>query len=483
MTSNFQSTPQLDRRTAAEESELDGRGDGPSAAPSVESETRLGTAEETQDFESLVGGPEGPRRRPRFSAKRFLLTLLMLSVIGSLTIGGVYWIRALEEPPAPTPTQSPVPVETVRISPRPFIHRLEALGTVRAFREAALGVKVSGPVSRVPEGIELGASVRRRALLAEIDPVPFQIEVRYREALLGRAQAELRRAQAVTRRQRGLIDINREKLRLARAEWKRLKGLFERGLIARQELERSELLVRRTQEELQRAQSALEELDGQRAMAASNVAAARAELSRAQQSLKDSQVRAPFSGVISEKVVTVGEMVSPGTVLFRLVDHDVVRVLIRAPAHDIGLLHPGLPAEVLVEGFSRPFRGKVAYVGPRADARTRTFPVEVLVDNTGLRRLLPGIFARARVPLKTYPSAILIPRSSVVAQEKGSAVFIVDPERRTAKKRPIRIARAFGSRLLISQGLDAGDLLVIRGQPMLDDGARVRVVESRHPGP
>ncbi len=241
-------------------------------------------------------------------------------------------------------------------------------------------------------------------------------------------------------------------------------------------MERSELLVRRSQEELERAQSALEEAEGQQAIAASNVAAARAELSRARQALNDTQVRAPFAGVISEKIVTVGEMVSPGTVLFRLVDHDVVRVLIRTPADDIALLHAGLPAEVLVEGFSKPFRGRVAYVGPRADTRTRTFPVEVLVDNAGQRRLLPGMFARVEVPLKTYPSATLIPRSSVLTQGKDATVFVVDPKGKTAHRRTIGIVRPFGSRHLIRQGLHPGDLLVITGQHLLQDGAKVRVV-------
>jgi multidrug efflux pump subunit AcrA (membrane-fusion protein) len=412
--------------------------------------------------------------------KRFLLSLLFLIVIAGLTVGGLYWIRAVEEPPSVVPTPSPVAVEFVQIQPKPFTHQLEALGSIEAIQEAALSVKVSGPVASVPDGIELGASVQKGELLGEIDPTSFKIDVNYREALVVRAKAELRRARAITRRQGTLIKINQDKLRLAGAEWNRLKGLLKRKLSPEQEVERAELLVRRGQEELERARSALEEAEGQQAIAVANVAAAEAELSRARQALKDTQVRAPFSGFISEKVVTVGEMVSPGTVLFRLVDLSSVRVLIRAPADEVVLLRPGLPGKVFVEGFDRPFQGRVAYIGPMADSQTRTFPVEILVKNETQRRLLPGMFARVKVSLKTYNSAILIPRASIANRGNNSAVFVVDAERGIARRRPIKIERSFGSLNLIGQGLSAGDLLVVTGQQLLLDGAKVRSARKQN---
>ena len=439
-------------------------------------------AAETEGLPPLRKDGDPRRSRKRNVTKRWVLSLFMLMVIASLTLGAVYWLQAVEEPPAPIPAAAPVPVEVIRVAPGPFTHYLQALGTVRANREAALSVKVSGAVARVPEGIELGASVRRGALLAAVDPGPFRIEVRFRQALVARAEAELRRAEAIIQRQNTLIEINRDKLRLARAEWDRLKGLYKRKLTPQQDMERSELLVRRSQEELERAQNALEETKGQRGIAAANVAAAAAELSRARLTLKDTRVLAPFAGVIAEKVVTAGEMVKPGTILFRLVDHNVVRIRIRAPAADISLLHPGLLASVRVKGFGEAFRGRVAYVGPRADNRTRTFPIEVLVANRGPRRLLPGMFARVRVPLETYPSAILIPRGSVAANGKNRFVFLIDPKRKTARRRPIRIARKFGPRLLVRGGLQDGDLLVATGRRLLEDGAKVRIVTERRGG-
>ena len=105
--------------------------------------------------------------------------------------------------------------------------------------------------------------------------------------------------------------------------------------------------------------------------------------------------------------------------------------------------------------------------------------MEVLVENQGSKRLLPGMFARAHIPVRTYPKAILIPRTSVLSESGGPAVFVADIEHGIARRRPVTIARTFGSRHLIRRGLQAGDLLVIMGQRLLRDGATIRVAGKR----
>ena len=407
------------------------------------------------------------------------LSVLSIVAMALVTAVGVYLIRAVEEPGNAKPERAPVPVEVVRITPQDFTHRLESLGSVQAIREAAVSVKVSGPVKQIPAGIELGAAVKEGTLLAEIDPTPFRIEVKRQEALVSRARAQVRTRQAEIARQKALIGINRDKLRLAQAEYDRLKSLFDEGGIAWVEVKGVELELRRTQEEFERAQSGLREAEAQYAVAQAELASAQAELSRAQDALADTQVRAPFAGIISEKPVTLGEQVAPGTILFRLADIKMVKVLIRVPADDVGFLRPGAKADISVEGFAEPFQGRVEHIGPRADTETRTFPVEIVVENRGPRRLLPGMFARATIPVRPYPQAILIPRASVVTADGVSSVFVADTQQGTAQRRPVTIGRTFGSRYLITRGLESGDLLVVTGHRLLQDGAAIRVVATR----
>lgn len=407
------------------------------------------------------------------------LSILLIVAMVLVTAVGVYLIRAVEEPPNAKPGPVPVPVEVARVTPRDFTHRLEALGTVQAIREAAVGVKVSGPVSEIPPAIELGATVDRGALLAEIGPTPFRIDMRHREALVARGRAMVRTRQTEIVRQKSLININRDKLRLAQAEFERFQSLFEEGGISRQEVERAELALRRTQEEMERAESGLREAEAQLAVAEAELASAQAELAQARDALADTQVRAPFPGIISEKNVALGEQVAPGRVLFRLADITTVKVLIRIPADDIGFLHAGAKADITLTGFPEPFAGRVENISPRADTETRTYPVEVYVENRGPRLLLPGMFARASIPVRSYPEAILIPRASVLIEDGAPVVFIADTEQGTAHRRSITIARTFGAQHLVAQGLEQGDLLVVTGHRLLRDGAPIKVVETR----
>ncbi len=412
--------------------------------------------------------------------KRSFFTVLAMTL---LTAASVYLIQSVEEPTTPKSEPNPVAVEVAAINPSPFTYRLEALGTVEAVREAEVGAQVSGPIALIPDEIELGAAVGKGALLAEIDPTSFAIEVKYRTAHVARAKAGVQSKEVEIQRQKRLIPLNKEKLRLARAEHSRLMDLLRRDLISRQEAERAELALHRIEEEMELTQSGLREAEVDHTVAEAELASAEAELARAQESLEDTQVLAPFAGVITEKTVTLGEQVAPGKVLFRLAELSRVKLLLRIPPDDIEFIRRGTVVDISVSVSSQAFQGRVAYIGPRADEETRSFPVEVLVENLGPTRLLPGMFARAQIPVRTYPNAILVPRSSVLTDSGKPSVFVANPEQRTAERRSVTVARTFGSRHLIAQGLKSGDLLVISGQPLLRDKAAIRVARTRNLSP
>ena len=391
--------------------------------------------------------------------KKWILSLSLMGLMSLLAGLGLYLIQYVEHPEPPEPAPVPVAVEVTRVMPRDFTHRIEALGTIRAIREAAIGARVSGPVSFVSPRAELGTTVKKGELLARIDPVPFRIEVKRQEALVARYRAEIRAREVEVDRQRTLIRLNHEKLRLVQAEHKRLEELEKRNLTAAQEAERAELALNRIQEELAQAQSGLQEAVAMRAVGEAELARAQAELDQAQRSLSDSQVRAPFSGAISEKRVTLGEQVAPGTVLFDLADLSTVKLVVRVPSVDVRHLKLGTTATVKVDGLPETFDGRVQYVGPKADDATRTYPVEILMDNRRLPRLFPGMFARATIPIRIYSNALLIPRSSVLADSGNLRVFIADAERGIAHRRSVTIGRTLGSNYLVEKGIEAGPSL------------------------
>jgi multidrug efflux pump subunit AcrA (membrane-fusion protein) len=116
----------------------------------------------------------------------------------------------------------------------------------------------------------------------------------------------------------------------------------------------------------------------------------------------------------------------------------------------------------------------VTRVHPEADLRNRTFSVEVEVPNQGEFLLLPGMFARVRIPILAIAQAILVPRDVVLEDLQGSYLYVVDPATRTARRRNVVVGDQGPEEALILSGIAQGDLLVTRGQELLHDGAPIQ---------
>ena len=308
---------------------------------------------------------------------RIAVSILLILLVSAVTAVGVYVISDVEEKPPVEPQAAPVPVEAAAVAAADFVHRIEALGTIAAVREGPVGAEVSGRIVGIPGNIGLGSVVQAGALLARVDSTDFEIAVRKAAAQVASAKARVRKAAVDIERQRKLVRLNREQLRLARAEHERLTKLLKRELVSSQEAERQELAWRRIEEELESARSGERETEALHAIARADLALADVQLEQARETLRDTEIRAPFAGVIASKNVTLGERVAPGKVLFRLADVETVKLDVRIPAGDIHRLDPRIVAEVRVRGLEEGFTGRVANIGPRADRETRSFPVEI----------------------------------------------------------------------------------------------------------
>lgn len=410
---------------------------------------------------------------------RVVVSVLLILLATAVTAVGVYMIKdvAIE---APVVTEAlPVPVEVAPVVSTDFVHEVSALGTITARREAAVSTDVRGPIIQIPDDIELGSVVKAGQLLAQVDPKNYQLAVAKGEAAVARANANVARAAVNIARERQLTQLNRQQLELARSEYARLEKLRQRNLVSSQETERQELAWRRIEEEVARSESGLNQAQADHAVAKAELASVSADLEQARENLRDTDVRAPFAGVIAEKEVTLGERVAPGTILYRLADVDTVKLHVRIPAPDIHELDSGIATKVFVHGLNEEIPGRLTNIGPSADEATRSFPVEIFITNSRSRRLLPGMFARALIPVADYPGAILVPRESIVFDNGTPTVFVVDPERNVASQRHVTITRQFGSRYMVGGGIKPGELLVTAGQRVLVDGARVRIVNRR----
>lgn len=409
---------------------------------------------------------------------RIAVSVLLILLLSAVTAVGVYVIQDVEEQPPVQPEAVPVPVEVGAVVAADFVHRIEALGSIAAVREGPVSAEVAGRIVEISKDVDLGSEVAAGDLLAKVDQRDYDIAVRKAAAQMSGAKARLRKAAVDIERQRKLVRLNAEQFRLARAEHERLLKLRDKGLVSSQEVERQELSWRRIEEELESARSGQRQTEALYAIAQADLDLVDVQLEQARETLRDTEIRAPYAGIIARKNVTLGERVAPGQVLFQLADVETVKLELRIPASDIRQIDARAAASVRVAGIEQEFTGEVANIGPRADRGTRSFPVELFLSNRE-RRLLPGMFARAMIPVRDYPSAILIPRESVLFEDGRAAVFVADPDAGRATRRAVRIARRFGARYMIAAGLEVGDLIVTAGQRLLLDGARIRVVTRR----
>ncbi|MEM9388165.1 MAG: efflux RND transporter periplasmic adaptor subunit [Pseudomonadota bacterium] len=209
--------------------------------------------------------------------------------------------------------------------------------------------------------------------------------------------------------------------------------------------------------------------EGRVAETLANLEGARAELRRAELDLERMVVRAPFDGALQDRSVEVGDYVTPGDPLFTYLDDRKVIVSADVSEGDIAYLHTGLIGEAkLVDGARR--QGRVRYISPQADTSTRTFLVELELDNAQ-GRLPLGASADLGLPLETVMAHPVSPALMSLDDAGGLGVKIVDDDNQV-RFLPIEVARADGDTVWVT-GLPDPARVITVGYGFVSEGERV----------
>ena len=186
-------------------------------------------------------------------------------------------------------------------------------------------------------------------------------------------------------------------------------------------------------------------------------------------------IRAPFAGVISDRHVELGTLLSPGTPVVRLVARERVKVRAAASARDRARLRVGLPTTVIASALPEAtFVGAVRLLGQEADSATSTFSVEVAVNQTSSSagELLPGMQGSVTISLGRR-EAVTIPRSAVIESGSTPVVFLVEGTR--ARRVEPELGVLTPELAEVIAGLTVEDTVVVQGQYRLNDGQQVEV--------
>jgi RND family efflux transporter MFP subunit len=204
-----------------------------------------------------------------------------------------------------------------------------------------------------------------------------------------------------------------------------------------------------------------------------------ASLEGLEQRLARTVIRAPFQGVLDDRFVDVGAMVSPGDPVARLVDLNPIKVAAGVPERYAREVRVGEEATIDFEVLdSEPFTARIGYVGSTVDPENRTFRIEVEIANAD-RLIKPQMVANMAVTRQAVSDAIVVPQDALVRVEDGYVVYVL-AERdgaTVAEARGVILGPARRNRVVIEGGVSEGEQLIVVGQRSVADGDRVNVVE------
>jgi RND family efflux transporter MFP subunit len=305
-----------------------------------------------------------------------------------------------------------------------FAEQIALTGTVQAARDVVVSAEEGGVIRELL--LERGAAVTEGQPILRID-----------DAIL-RPQVERARAEAA----------------LAQEQWQRRKRLFEEDRVGS---ELAYLTDRLTAEQ------------------------AAAQLAVLEERLARTVVRAPFAGVLEERLAEVGAMVGPGTPVSRVIAVNPVKITAGVPERYATDVRPGAAVRVTFEALEgRSFEGRIGYVGTAVNPRNRTFPVEFSVANLG-GLIKPEMVANVSLTRRVAEKALVVPQNAVVRVTDGNAVYVVKREgdAEVVEARLVTVGMSQDNQVTITSGLSAGDRVVVVGQQQVTNGDRVRIVEAR----
>ncbi|CAN5790621.1 efflux RND transporter periplasmic adaptor subunit [soil metagenome] len=314
-----------------------------------------------------------------------------------------------------------ISVEVEAVQPRAFTDFVRIVGNVAANRDVTVSAEEAGVIRQL--FVDKGAYLRAGQPIARID-----------DAVL-RTQLERAEAQA----------------RLAEETWERQRRLWEEEKIG------SEMSYLNAKYGAQTARASVNEL--------------RARLAR-------TTVRAPMAGVLDARAVEVGSMVSPGTPVARVVDTETVKIGGGVPERYAAEITRGSEMRVSFDALgATEFTGKVQYLGATLNESNRTIPIEVTVPNRG-GTIRPGMVANLQVARRAVGEALLVPQSAVLRRDDGYVVYVVTERdgQPVAEVRDVIPGASEGGRVVIEQGLNAGDRVIVVGQQQVSTGDRLRIV-------
>lgn len=357
--------------------------------------------------------------------KQAIIVILLLVLVFGGLFGGRAWVNHRNAAAAAARGAPVVTISTAAASMQHWVPDVHVVGSLQAVDGVQLTSQIAGNVTSI--AFTSGDKVQKGALLVQLDDSTELAQLHSDEAKEKQAQAEIDRTQ----------------------------DLFKAGA------------------------SSQSDLDTAQADYGSAVAAVESDHA----TLNKLAISAPFSGVAGIRQVSLGQYVSPGTVIVSLQSWDPMHLEFSIPQAEAMQLHPGQHVEFSVDALpGRKFSGVVTAVDSRIDPTTRNVGVEATLANHDLT-LRPGMYGDVHLSLGKERDVLTVPSTAVSYNTFGDLVFVVAEEGgdQVVHQRLITVSDERDGRVVVETGLKAGETVVTAGQTKLHDGSRITVNNSVNP--
>ena len=388
-------------------------------------------------------------RRPRRAGRRVVASGVLVLLIAGLLVGLWQHYGRYSQAMATAAEQRDfvplVRVQEVRASDDVMLVALPA--TTLGFETANIYGRASGYITK--RLVDIGSRVKTGDLLVEVTAPELDHQIAQAEATVAQVKATLAQTEA-----------NRE---LARVTADRSTMLAPQGAASRQQAD-NDRLAYRAQQQAAIAQEA-------------TIKAQQAQLMVLRQQKIYQQVVAPFDGVVTQRNIDIGSLVQAdagnGTPLFAMVHSAVIRIQLYVPQDQSFGLTPGAAAVVRVPEIpGRTFPGTVTRIADALQPGTRTLLTEIDVTNDD-GALRPGIYCTVELKVPRRTPSLIVPSAAIIFNQAGLQVAVVEDG--TAHLRKIEVVRDMGTEVEASDGVAAGEKVILNPKVGLTDGSRVRV--------
>ena len=402
------------------------------------------------------------------SPVRFRNVLAALTAASALSLGVVACstqAKGASDSGKPAAAE-PLSVKTASVESKALERFLRVTGSLVADEQAEVSAETAGRVVATP--VERGTRVAAGTLLVRISAAETSAQLQEAEANASQIEARLGLHAGQPFDPDTVPDVMnaRAALDLAQAEFDRIKSLLDQKVVSQSEYDQRRTQVEAARQQHQSAKNAAQQ-------SIRSLEAARARIALAKKGLDDTLVRAPFAGVVAERLVSVGDYVSRGTRVATVVRVDPLRVELTIPESSVSLVQIGQHVRLTVDAYpGEEFDATIRFVSPALRSDQRALTVEAVSQNPD-GRLKPGLFATAMIRQSNATEGLLVPVTAIETVAGTNRVYVV--KNGVAEERIVTTGEKVGDRIEITSGVAAGEIVAAEPRGRLTDGRAVTV--------